>query len=62
MTQMGIIHILSVIYVSGVICVAVSVNENRDPKRIVRESARRFVKFIGVTILIAIVVSLLSNA
>lgn len=62
MTQLGIIHLISLIYLSGVICLGVSVNENRDPRRIVRETLRRWVKFLGMTVFIAVVVALLSRA
>ena len=56
MTQLGVIHLLSALYLSGIICLAVSVGENRDPKRIVRETLRRWAKFLGVALAIALVV------
>ncbi|MCL5269096.1 MAG: hypothetical protein M1457_00735 [bacterium] len=61
MTQAGIIHLLSLIYLSAVICLAVSVNENRGLRRIVRETARRWLKFMVVILIIAVVVSLISR-
>lgn len=56
MTELGIIHLLSAIYLAGVISLAVSLNENRDLQRIVRETLRRWAKFcaIGVALGVAI--------
>jgi threonine/homoserine/homoserine lactone efflux protein len=59
MTEQGIIHLLSAFYISGVICLAVSVNENRSPRRILRETLRRWLKFLAGALLIALVVCLL---
>ena len=60
MTQMGIIHLFSVVYLSGVICLAISINQNRDPRRIARETLRRWAKFLGVTLALSLVVFALS--
>jgi hypothetical protein len=60
MTPLGLLHLGSMIYLSGIICVAVSVNENTDPKVIVKETLRRWIKFLGLTFAIALVVQLLS--
>jgi hypothetical protein len=60
MTQLGIIHLLSAIYLSGVICLAVSVNENDQPRRILRETLRRWVKFLGITLILAFVIAIMS--
>ncbi len=60
MTTMGWIHLFSIIYLSGAICLAVSVNENRDPRRILRETLRRWGKFLGVTLAVALIVTALS--
>lgn len=56
MTELGLIHLLSAIYLAGVISLAVSLNENREPHRIVRETLRRWAKFtvIGVALGVAI--------
>ena len=59
MTQQGIIHLLSAIYLSGVICLAVSVNENDKPRRMFRETVRRWLKFLAVGLAIALLVMLL---
>ncbi len=56
MTEMGVIHLLSALYLSGVICLAVSVNENHEPRRIARETLRRWAKFLGVALVIGAVV------
>ena len=60
MTELGVIHLLSAIYLSGVICLAISVNENRDPRRIARETLRRWAKFMGIALVIALVIHLIS--
>lgn len=60
MTHLGLIHLLSSIYLSGVICLAISMNEHRDPRRIVRETLRRWGKFMSLAVVIGIVVTLLS--
>ena len=59
MTEMGLLHLLSAIYLSGIICLTVSVNENHDPRRIVRETLRRWAKFLGVAVVIGVVVALI---
>ena len=59
MTNIGIIHLVSAIYLSGVFCLAVSLFENRDPRRIARETLRRWAKLLGVALVIAIVVSII---
>jgi hypothetical protein len=61
MTTLGIIHLGSLIYLSGVICFSVSLNENRQPKRILRETLRRWIKFLGITLVIALAVHLMSR-
>lgn len=48
MTPTGVIHMLSAFYLSGILCLAVSLNENRRPRRIVRETFRRWAKFTGI--------------
>jgi hypothetical protein len=58
MTTMGVIHLLSAIYLSGVLCLAVSVNENRNPFRIVRETLRRWGKFVVICLVVGFVVSM----
>jgi hypothetical protein len=60
MTALGVIHLLSAIYLSGAICLAVSLNENRAPRKILKEALRRWLKFGGLAVLIAIIVTLLS--
>jgi hypothetical protein len=60
MTELGVIHLLSAIYLSGVICLAVSLNENRAPRKILKEALRRWLKFGGLAVLIALVVTFLS--
>ena len=59
MTQLGIIHLLSSIYLSFIICLAVSVNEHRQARKIVRETLRRWIKLAGLALLIGVIVSFL---
>jgi hypothetical protein len=56
MTTTGLIHLASAIYLSGMLCLAISVNENQEIGRILRETARRWVKFMGACLAIGIVV------
>jgi len=60
-TSLGLLHIGSLVYLSGVICLVISLNENRDPLIILRETLRRWVKFLGLSLLIAVAVHLLSR-
>lgn len=60
MTELGVIHLLSLVYLSGVFCLAVSVNQNNTPKRALREALRRWAELLGLALIIAIAVSLLS--
>lgn len=60
MTSLGLTHLASLVYLSGVICLAVSLNENRDPRLIAKETARRWLKFLGLTVIIGVVVQLMS--
>lgn len=61
MTRLGLIHLLSMIYLSAAICFSVSLNENRALRRILSETARRWIKFAGVAAVIALAVHLLSR-
>jgi hypothetical protein len=61
MTDIGIVHLLSAIYLSGVISLALSLNENRDPRRILRETLRRWAKFMGFGAVLGVVVTLVVN-
>jgi hypothetical protein len=59
MTKLGLIHLLSALYLSAIICLSVSVNENDSPRRIARETLRRWIKFVGVAAVLAVIVTLL---
>lgn len=61
MTELGVIQILSLLYISAVIAFSVSMNENREPKKILRETLRRWVKLLGVTLGVAVLVTLLGS-
>ena len=59
--SVGWLYLGSLFYLSGAICLAVSVNENSSPRRIVRETLRRWLKFVAMTFIIALIVHLLSR-
>ena len=61
MTGVGVLHFVSLIYLSGVICLTVSLNENRQLRAIVRETLRRWLKFLALSVVIALAVWLLSR-
>jgi hypothetical protein len=50
----------SMIYLSGVICFSISLNENSSPRVIFRETLRRWVKFLGLIAVLAGMVQLSS--
>ena len=60
MTHLGLIHLLSALYLSAMICLALSFNESRQPSRILRRAALRWVKFAALTLVLAAAVTLLS--
>lgn len=59
MTPVGIINLLSALYLSLAFCFARSLNENRDPARIARETLRRWGKFMGLAVAIGLLVQLI---
>lgn len=59
--SVGAIHTASMLYLSAIICLAVSLNESRDPRFILRETLRRWVKFMGLSVVIILVVFILSR-
>ena len=61
MTTIGLLHLGAMLYLSGVICLAVSLNENRRLRDILRETGRRWLKFLGLTLIIAVAVHFLSQ-
>ncbi len=48
------------IYLSGVICFSISLNENSSPRIILRETLRRWAKFLGLAAVLAGIVQILS--
>lgn len=62
MTQYGLVHIISAIYLAAVISFAVSLNENRDPRRILRETVRRWGKFLAFGLILAVAINLIIKA
>lgn len=62
MTPLGVVHLLSAIYLAAVISFAVSLNESRNPRAIRRETLRRLAKFLGFGFILALVINLLIKA
>lgn len=60
MVQQGLLLLGSMLYLSGVICFSISLNENSSPRVIVRETVRRWVKFLGLAAVLAGIVQILS--
>ena len=56
MTRVGLVYLLSAVYLSGVISLAISLHENDRPGRIARETLRRWAKFLGLAGLIGALV------
>lgn len=48
------------VYLSGVICLSISLNENSEARQIIRETLRRWAKFLGFAAVLAILVQILS--
>ena len=61
MTDLGLLHLGSLFYLSGVICLAVSLNENRGVRRIIRETVELWAKFLALTLVLALIVHFLSR-
>jgi hypothetical protein len=61
MTQLGIIHLASALYLSAIICLSVSINENVALGRIVRETLRRWLKFVVVALVLAVLVTVMDR-
>lgn len=60
MNAVGWIHILSMVYLAGAVSFAVSLGENRAPGIILRETLRRWGKFLGFSIILMLAVQLMS--
>lgn len=61
MTPLGIINLLSAIYLAGAISLAVSLNENREPRQILRETLRRWRKFLLWGLILGVLITLIST-
>lgn len=59
MTPSGIIHLLSMIYLAGIICFTYSLTQECELREILKETLRRFLKFMGVAVVLSIIVALL---
>lgn len=61
MIGQGLLLLGSMLYLSGVICLSISLNENSTPAMVARETFRRWGKFLGLTAVLAGVVQILSR-
>lgn len=61
MTNYGVIHLISMLYLMLALSVAISFYENGQPRRILRETGRRWLKFAGVALALAVAVNLLDG-
>jgi hypothetical protein len=59
MTTAGVIHLTSAVYLSGVLCLSISLNENRNSRQVGRETLRRWGKFLAVCVIIGLAINLL---
>lgn len=60
MNNVGWMHVFSMIFLSGAVSFAVSLGENRLPGMILRETLRRWGKFLGFSIILMLAVQLMS--
>lgn len=60
MTPQGLLNLLSMLYLSGVICLTISINENDHLRPIVGETLRRWGKFLGVALVLMLIVQAFS--
>jgi len=59
-TPQGIVYLSSIFYLTGVICFSISLNENEAVGTILRETVRRWIKFLILTAIIGGIVLLAS--
>lgn len=59
MTHMGWLQLLSALYLSLVFWLAVSLNEQRAPGRVLRQTLRRWLKSLLVAAVLAVAITLL---
>jgi hypothetical protein len=60
LTGQSLLLLGSMLYLSGIICLSISLNENSSPGTIVRETLRRWAKFLGLTAVLVLIVQGLS--
>ncbi|MCX7012985.1 MAG: hypothetical protein NTW86_10585 [Candidatus Sumerlaeota bacterium] len=56
MNSIGWCHVASAVYLAFVVSLVISVNDGETPKRIGRETLRRWAKLLGGLILIGLIV------
>ncbi len=61
MTEQGVLYLSSLLYLTGVICFSISVNENESVGAVARETVRRWIKFLAFTAIIAAIVHFASR-
>ena len=59
--SLGIVNILSLLYLSMVVALVFSINDHEEIRPIVRATLRRWGKLVGALSVIGIIVYLLSN-
>lgn len=59
--SLGIVNILSLLYLSMVVALVFSINDHEEIRSIVRATLRRWGKLVGALSVIGILVYLLSN-
>ena len=60
MNAVGLCHLASAVYLAFIVSLVISVNDNDQPRRIVRETLRRTAKLLGGLALIGLAVQGLS--
>ena len=60
MNAMGAIHLASAVYLSFIVAGVISINENDDARRTVRETLRRAGKLLGVLLIAGLIVQTLT--
>ena len=60
MSLLGILHLFSAVFLSLVVAGVISINENDNPKRMIRETLRRTGKLLTVLVFAGLIVQILT--
>ncbi len=60
MNAMGAIHLASAVYLSFIVAGVISINENDNARRTIRETLRRTGKLLGVLLIAGLIVQALT--